>query len=52
MFTRSEALAVGVPGSTIDRWIRSGRWRRAGRGVIVVAGTPSTWQQRAAIAVL
>ena len=50
--SRRQALQAGLTSRQIQSRLRSGRWRRAARGVYVLVGTPDTWQQRAMVAVL
>lgn len=46
------ALGLGLAESTLTWWCRSGRLDRPAPGVLVVAGAPSTWRQRAAVAAM
>jgi hypothetical protein len=43
LVSRSQALAVGFPESTIKRRVRSGVWERVHPGVYRLAGSPQTW---------
>lgn len=52
VFTRSQAVAEGVATSTIDRHLRTGRWRSLLPGVMVEAGVPESWGTRAMAVVL
>jgi hypothetical protein len=47
VITRAQALAAGITPDEIRRRTMSGRWRRIWVGVFALAGTPSTWEQRA-----
>jgi len=38
VITRPEALALGVPSSTLKEWVRSGRLLRVGTGIYVLPG--------------
>jgi very-short-patch-repair endonuclease len=44
------AVDLGAPDSTIQGWAAASRVTRPVPGVLVVAGAPSTWRQRLAIA--
>jgi very-short-patch-repair endonuclease len=44
------AVDLGAPKATIAGWIEIGRLCRPAPGVLVLAGSPPTWRQRAAIA--
>jgi very-short-patch-repair endonuclease len=46
------AVDLGIPPSTIDSWCQAGRLHRPAPGVLLVAGAPPTWRQRAAVAAL
>lgn len=48
--SRRQALDCGLTPRQIQRLVGSGRWRRAARGVYVVAGSSPTWRRRAAVA--
>jgi predicted transcriptional regulator of viral defense system len=52
VFTRHQALAVGLTRHQIDDGVRTGRFERIGEGVYRAAGTPASWYQRLAAAVL
>lgn len=45
LITRSQLIACGVGGSTIDDWLHSGRLDRAHAGVYRLAGAVRTWRQ-------
>jgi very-short-patch-repair endonuclease len=47
VWTGAQARACGFPQTTIDRLVRTGRWRRwFGGSVFTAAGTPETWETR------
>jgi len=48
----AQALAAGLSRRQIELRVTAGRWRRAARGVFVIAGAPDTWRQRAWVALL
>ncbi len=50
--SRRQAIGVGMTRHQIAGRLASRRWRRAARGVFVVAAAPSTWRQRMAVACL
>ena len=52
VISRRQALGVGMTRNQIAGRLASRRWRRAARGVFVVAAAPSTWWQREAVACL
>jgi predicted transcriptional regulator of viral defense system len=52
VFTRDQALAVGLSRHQIDGGVRAGRFERVGDGVYLAVGTPASWHQRLAAAVL
>lgn len=52
LFTRAQALAAGYPRATVDRRVRSGRWRRWHSGVYSHAGLPTAWRVELLAAVL
>src|SRR5690606_17621368 len=43
VFSRAQALAVGMTDSSILRRLRSGRWLTLHPGVYLLAGVPPTW---------
>ena len=45
LITVGQAVDVGLSQDQIDRRVRTGRWRRARRGVFALAGTRDTWHQ-------
>ncbi|MEX2394537.1 MAG: DUF559 domain-containing protein [Actinomycetota bacterium] len=49
---RRQALAVGLTDKVIARLVRQGHWRKAEIAVYVIAGSPTTFEQRAMVAVL
>jgi very-short-patch-repair endonuclease len=46
LFSRRQALGLGVTPGQIDRRLRTGRWAPHRPGVLVIVGSGSTWQQR------
>lgn len=52
LFTRAQALACGVPGSTITYRARTGRYEQIQPGVYAIAGTPPTWHREVMAGVL
>jgi hypothetical protein len=50
--SRRQALGAGLTRHEIDEHLRSGRWRRATRGVYAVTGAPPLWQQPVMVAIL
>ena len=42
VITRRQALATGLPASTVDSWVQRGRWIRLGHGVYATSGGPSS----------
>jgi hypothetical protein len=44
------AVDLGIPTSTVTSWVKAGQLVRPAPGVLVVAGTPSTWRQRLSVA--
>ena len=52
LFTRVQALAAGYPPATVDRRLRTGRWKRWHPGVYCRAGLPDTWRVRVLAALL
>lgn len=46
VFTRHQALALGVSRHQIDHGVRAGRYERVGTAVYRVTGAPTTWEQR------
>lgn len=52
VFTRAEALAMGLSSSAVTRRVESGLWLRPAPGIYVVAGSPATWRRAVAIAVV
>ncbi len=51
-FSLSQLQEQGGTDSLVHRRCQQGFWRRASRGVLVIAGVPSTFEQRAMVAVL
>src|SRR6478736_8664731 len=49
---RLQLLALGIPSSTIDDWVRQGRLLAPAPEVFTVAGAPPTWRQRVAVGAL
>jgi very-short-patch-repair endonuclease len=52
VFSRAEALAIGLSSSTIDRRVATGRWERVHQGVYRFPGAPRTWHQQLMAALL
>ena len=52
LFTRAQALSVGVQRRIIDRQVASGRWEIVARGIYRICGSPRSWEQRALSLVL
>jgi hypothetical protein len=52
LVTRGQALAAGLTADQVDHRLASGRWVALRRGVYVVAGTPSTYEQQVLAACL
>ena len=52
VFSRAQALAVGMTDSSMRRRLRSGRWTALHPGVYLVAGVPPTWHTEIWAAVL
>lgn len=52
VLTWDQLLGAGIAATTVRRWERAGRLRRAAPAVYVVAGSPETWRQRTSIATL
>jgi len=50
--TGAQARRAGLTQRQIDHRVRTKRWRRPARDVLVVAGTRETWQQQAMVACL
>lgn len=50
--SRCQAVDAGFSDDTIAHRVRSGRWRRAHRGVYTLASVPSSWWQDVWVAVL
>ncbi|QCB95509.1 hypothetical protein E5225_17235 [Cellulomonas shaoxiangyii] len=50
--TTAQLGAGGVPARTVARRVRSGRWQRVHRGVVVLQSGPLRWRQRAHAALL
>lgn len=50
--SRRQALEVGLTRHQIAARLASGRWRRAARGVFVVAAAPASWRRGVAVACL
>jgi very-short-patch-repair endonuclease len=46
----TEAVELGLAESTLGDWVTAGRLQRPAPNVLVVAGAPDTWRQRAALA--
>lgn len=44
VFSRRQALALGMSASAIDRFVRSGAWVRVRPGVYQIAAVPITWK--------
>jgi hypothetical protein len=51
-FARQQALQIGMTDRAIDLLMQSGEWHAPQRGVFVVSGSPSSWEQRAMVAQL
>jgi hypothetical protein len=51
-FSRQGALRLGASSNDISRQVARGHWERPVPGVYLVPGSPSTWRQAVAIAVL
>jgi very-short-patch-repair endonuclease len=52
LITDKQAVALGVPTSTLANWVRAGRLERPWPRVYRIAGAPVTWEQKAMAAVL
>ena len=52
LFTRAQALACGLPGSTITHRARSGRYEKVQPGVYGIAGSEPTWHRAVMAGVL
>jgi very-short-patch-repair endonuclease len=50
IFTSAEAVAAGVPSSTISRWVRAGVLEHIGSSYYRFAGQPDDWNQRVKVA--
>jgi predicted transcriptional regulator of viral defense system len=50
--TRSQAIKAGLTRHDIDGRVARGQWLAPIRGIYVVAGAPSTWQQQLTVAML
>ena len=48
----TQALACGLTRDQVRQLVRSGRWAAVRRGVYIVVGSTSSWEQRASIALL
>lgn len=40
VITRRQALATGLPASTVESWVQHGRWTRLARGIYATSGGP------------
>jgi hypothetical protein len=40
VITRRQALATGLPATTVESWVQRGRWTRLARGIYVTSGGP------------
>jgi hypothetical protein len=40
VITRRQALAVGLPATTVESWVQTGRWTRLARGIYATSGGP------------
>src|ERR1700761_1285830 len=40
VITRRQALATGLPATTVESWVQRGRWSRLARGIYATAGGP------------
>lgn len=52
VFSRAQALELGLASSTLAQWLDTGRFRRLMPGVCVGAEVPDSWQVRAMAALL
>jgi len=52
LFTRAQALACGLPGSTATYRVRAGRYEQIHPGVYGIAGTTYTWHRQVMAGVL
>jgi hypothetical protein len=52
VFSRAQAMRVGLHARTISRRLQSGEWEAVDYGVYRVAGTPPSWRQRLVAACL
>lgn len=52
VFSRSQAVSLGLSEDAADRRLRSGRWRAVEPGIYAMAGSPDTWERRLVSAVL
>ncbi|MEZ5138886.1 MAG: type IV toxin-antitoxin system AbiEi family antitoxin domain-containing protein [Acidimicrobiales bacterium] len=48
----AQARAAGMAATLVRQQVDSGRWARIARGVVIVVGSPPTWDQRAMAALL
>lgn len=51
-FSVDQAAGSGFTVDQVRRRVRTGRWQRPVRGVLVLAGSPDTWHRRAWVALL
>jgi len=40
VITRRQALATGLPATTVESWVQRGRWTRLARGIYATSGGP------------
>jgi hypothetical protein len=52
VFTCAQALSLGATRNQVARRVRTGRWSPLAVGIYAIAGSPPTWRQRVAAAVL